>query len=50
MKKLYVTPALEVVSFSLKDVILSSDPEGRITETIGGGSGGPIDLEDDELG
>ena len=40
MKKDYKAPELEVVKFTLKDVILSSPTEDPIGENIGGGSGG----------
>ena len=46
MKKIYTNPELEVISFSLKDVILSSPTEGSIS---GEGATIPPDIDGDEL-
>lgn len=50
MKKAYKAPKLEIVRFTLKEVILSSPMESGIGENIGGDDNNPIDLDDPELG
>lgn len=46
MKKIYSTPEMEVVNFTLKDVILSSPTEGSIPDQ---GATLPPDIGGDEL-
>ena len=46
MKKIYDAPELEIVRFSLKDVILSSPTEDPISEVIDPGNpDDPINLD-----
>lgn len=46
MRKEYVSPELETVKFTMKDVILASIIEETIPEVIGGDDdGGEIDLD-----
>lgn len=47
MKKIYTAPELEIVTFTLTDVLTKSVLESGIGENIGGGEGGdtPIDLD-----
>lgn len=46
MRQLYTSPEMEIIKFTLKDVILASIIEETIPETIGGGEpGGEIDID-----
>lgn len=45
MKKLYITPEMEIEKFTLKDVILASI-EGSIPEIIGPSIPDPGDIDD----
>lgn len=49
MKKEYITPDMETVKFTLRDVILGSIIEETIPENIGGGGGSSSMLDDDDL-
>lgn len=44
MKKRYISPELEVIRYTLIDVLSSSPTEETIPEVIGGGSGDEIEI------
>ena len=49
MRKEYITPELEVVKITMKDVIMASIIEETLPEVIGGGGGSSSVLDDDDL-
>lgn len=49
MKKVYTTPELEKVQFTLQDVILGSPLEETIGEDIGGGESPTVVFDDGDL-